>query len=256
MRAGPDLADIGDMAEPVNAVEAGEFTQLLRRERARILLVAVAGEQQLQRNAPLGHAREGIDQRQHALVGEHASDIGRGHRRRRLGQRRQRLGVDAGPRNEEDGLGGHAETEHEGAVVRILHHGATPPPPQQAGEDKTHGLARQPADARLADEQRAQPRQAVDHRRGGHAEARRGAEQYRLQRNVVLDVGLQLADETAQRENGRETAERREAAPAPIERMRDEAFPGDGGLAMFDSGRDMHLVARRFGGAGHRQPMR
>ena len=138
----------------------------------------------------------------------------------------------------------------------ILHHGATPPPPQQAGEDKTHGLARQPADARLADEQRAQPRQAVDHRRGRHAEARRGAEQHRLQRNVVLDVGLQLADEAAQRENRRETAERREAAAAPIERMRDEAFPGDGGLAMFDSGRDMHLVARRLGGAGHRQPMR
>ena len=57
---------------------------------------------------------------------------------------------------------------------------------------------------------------------------------------------LVLADEAAQRENCREAAERREAAPAPIECVRDEALPGDGGLAMLDSGRDMHLVACRL----------
>ena len=88
MRARPHRPDVGDMAEPVDAVEAGEFAELLGRERARILLVAIAGQQQLERDAALAEQRERLDQRHHALVGEHAPDIGRGHRRRRLGQRR------------------------------------------------------------------------------------------------------------------------------------------------------------------------
>ena len=256
MRARPHLPDIGDMAEPMNAVKAREFAELLRREGARILLVAIAGKQQLQRNAPLVEARESIDQRQHAFVGEHAPDIGRGHRRWRVGQRRELLGVDSRPRNEDDGLGRNPETEHKGAVVGILHDGAAPPPPQQAGKRIAHGFARQPADARLADEERAQPRQAVDHRGVGKAEARRGAEQHRLQRDVMLDLGLQLADEAPERENRRDAAERRETAPAPIERMRDKAFPDDGGFAMLDPGRHMYFKARLLGRAGHRQPMR
>ena len=86
MAARPHLPDIGDMAEPLNAVEAGEFAELLGRKRTRILLVAIAGEQQLERDAALAEQTKGLDQRDHAFVGQHASDIGGGYRRWRLGQ--------------------------------------------------------------------------------------------------------------------------------------------------------------------------
>ena len=82
----PDRPDVGNVAEPLDAVETRELAKLLGRERTRILLVAVAGQQELERDASLAERREGLDQRQHALVGEHAADIGRGHGRRWLGQ--------------------------------------------------------------------------------------------------------------------------------------------------------------------------
>ena len=48
MGARPDLANVGDMAEPIDAEGRGEFAQLLRRERARIFPVGIAGKEQLE----------------------------------------------------------------------------------------------------------------------------------------------------------------------------------------------------------------
>ena len=87
----PHLADIGDVAEPANAEGRGEFAKLLGRERSRIFPVGIAGKQKLELHPARGGERIGLDQRDHALVGEHAPDIGRGDGRRRLGQRHEML---------------------------------------------------------------------------------------------------------------------------------------------------------------------
>ncbi len=52
IRLAPDLADIVHVAKPLNAEGAGELAELLRRQRAGVFLVAIAGEQQ-----PQSHAR-------------------------------------------------------------------------------------------------------------------------------------------------------------------------------------------------------
>ncbi len=44
------------MAEPLNAVEAREFAQLLGRKRSRILLIAVAGKKEIELGAALTEA--------------------------------------------------------------------------------------------------------------------------------------------------------------------------------------------------------
>ena len=106
------------MAKPVDAKGAREFAQLLWRERAWVLFVAIAGEQELEWHAALGQSREGIDQRQYALVGEHAPDIGRGDGRRRLRQGREQLGVHARSRNADHASGRNAELDDEGAGRR------------------------------------------------------------------------------------------------------------------------------------------
>ena len=89
----------------------GEFAKLLRRERSRIFPVGIAGKEKLEPDAARGGERIGLDQRDHALVGEHAPDIGRGDGRRRLWQRHEMLRVDARPRNQVDASLRHAEAE-------------------------------------------------------------------------------------------------------------------------------------------------
>ena len=86
MSTRPHRLDIGHVAEPFDAVEAGEFAELLGGKRAGILLVAIASKQELKRHASLAEERERIDESEHALVSEHTPDIGSGHRRRRLRQ--------------------------------------------------------------------------------------------------------------------------------------------------------------------------
>jgi len=63
MRLAPHLADAGDVAKPDNA-EGGDEP-------------------------------EGVHERHHAFVPQHAPDEGRGHRRRRLGQSLIFVGIDA-----------------------------------------------------------------------------------------------------------------------------------------------------------------
>ena len=150
------------MAEPLDAVEARELAELLGRERSRILPVAISGKEQFERRPALGEEREGLDQRQHALVGEHASDIGGGDGGRRLGQRRQMIGIDAGARNEHHGLGGRAKRDDESAIVGVLDNGAASLAAEKTGQSKPHGLSRRLLYVRLANKERAQPSHAVD----------------------------------------------------------------------------------------------
>ena len=86
---------------------------------------SVAGEQKLELHPARGGERIGLDQRDHALVGEHAPDIGRGDGRRRLEQRHEMLGVDAGAGDQLDACQarrGRARI----SCRRVLHDGRLP----------------------------------------------------------------------------------------------------------------------------------
>jgi hypothetical protein len=85
MRLAPDLADVGDMAEPDNAKGTRELAQLLRRQGPWVLAVTIACEKEAQLDAPVGDEPEGVYQSHDPFVPQHASDEGGGHRRRRLG---------------------------------------------------------------------------------------------------------------------------------------------------------------------------
>ncbi len=82
----------------------------------------------------------------------------------------------------------HAEAEHESPVVRVLHDGAAPRALEQGfqrGDDERTGEL---ALAMIADEERTETGEAVDHGDGRKPEARDAAEQHRFQRDVVQDV--------------------------------------------------------------------
>ena len=147
----------------------------------------------------------------------------------------------------------HAEAEHESLVVGILHDGADVRSLEQGFERGDHERAGELALAMIADEQRAEPGQAVDHGDRGKPEARDAAEQHGLQRDVVQDVGLERAQQPAQLGNAGEAMRRREAAALPGQSMRGEALLFDGCLALVQPRRDMHLVAGSLGGARHGQ---
>ena len=178
----PHLADIGDMAEPAPKAEANSRScsgAAIPDSRGRY-----AGEQKLE--LARGGERIGLDQRDHALVGEHAPDIGRGDGGR-LGQRHEMLRVDAGAGSARR-LPRHAEAEHRSLVVRVLHDGAASLPLEQGSQRGATSGRVDFALAVIADEQRAEPGEAVDHGDGRQPDAGDAAEQNRLQRDVVQDV--------------------------------------------------------------------
>ena len=106
----PSLISV-DVAEPIDADRGWRIRGAARAQASRDS--PCRNRRRAGAEAPrlACQARERIDEGEHALVSEHAPDIGRGHRRRRLRQRREMSGVDARAWNEHDLLGRHAERE-------------------------------------------------------------------------------------------------------------------------------------------------
>ena len=69
-------------------------------------------------------------------------------------------------------------------------------------------------------------------------------------------AGRKSVEQAPQREDGGKAPPERQAAPAPEKCVRHEAFLFDGRPAVLQPCRDMDLVARRLGCAGHGQAMR
>ena len=164
--------------------------------------------------------------------------------------------VDAGPRDQIDARLRHAEAEHEFLVVRVLHDGAASLPLEQGSQRGDDERAGELALAVIADEQRAEPGQAVDHGDGRQPDAGDAAEQHRLQRDVVQDVRSDLAQELAQLRHAGNRVRRRQAAALPGQRMRDEALCLDRFPALVQPRRDVNFVAGGLRRAGHGQAMR
>ena len=110
--------------------------------------------------------------------------------------------------------------------------------------------------AMIADEERAEPGEAVDHGDGRKPDAGNAAEQHRLQRDVVQDVRPDPAQEPAQLRHAGKAVRRRQAAALPGQRMRDEALGLDRLLALVQPCRDMNFVAGRLRRARHGQAVR
>ena len=164
--------------------------------------------------------------------------------------------VDAGPRDQIHASLRHAEAEHESLVVRVLHDSAASLPLEQGFQRGNDERAGELALAMIADEERAEPGEAVDHGDGRKPDAGDAAEQHRLQRDVVQDVRPDLAQELAQLRHAGKAVRRRQAAALPGQRMRDEALGLDRLLALVQPRRDMNFVAGRLRRARHGQAVR
>src|SRR6476660_3235336 len=123
-------------------------------------------------------------------------------------------------------------------------------------ERKAHSASRDSAYLGFADEESAEASHAIHHRHVGKAEACGRTEQDGFQRNVMENIGIELAEKAPEFEDGGETAERREAPAAPGERVRDEALLLDGRPSLRESRCHMHFVACRLCRTGHGQPVR
>src|SRR5215475_667518 len=244
-------ASVATMARPQAAASSRLFGKPSRRE-ASTAKCARLHTSRISATWP----SERLDQNVHALVGEHAPDIGGGDRWRRLGQGREQLGVDSRTRNENHGLLRCAKRNDEGAVVGILHHGFATRSPQQMSEGKAHGPAADLAHFGLANEQRAEAGHAIHYGRIGEPEACRGAKQNGLERYIMENVRIELVEKTPELKHRREAAERREATAAPRECVRGEALLLDDHPALLDPRCNMDVVAGGLRRAGHGQPVR
>jgi hypothetical protein len=195
------------------------------------------------------------DQAAKPLVLKQTTDESDRDRLSRRGQRRERIGLNARARDQEDFFRCNPDSLDRSAIVIVLHQNRMVATVDQGTDEALDHRADQTGFELLRGKNETQTGERVeaDERK---TDGREFTDDRRLQGDVVNDGWRQLALQPAHVADNGKNRQRGGAAALSVQRMQMKIIRRDGGTARDDMGRDMHVISRPLGRQRHRQAMR
>ena len=181
----------------------------------------------------------------HAFVVEQTPDKRNREGARRFRHRRQKVNVDAGPRNKRNVLLRHGEIGDNGVVVRILHEDGGVGPPQQPSKEEHWRAAARRGPWRYRGERKAQSGQRV-YPWSGQSQCGQRTNQRRHKGNMMDEIRIDLPIDAPGFQRGRQKANRVHVAAPPMD-------ADEGEILGAISGRRNHRYASQH--ALHTRPL-